>query len=63
MPCKCVQECDEKGGVVGTKFGMGMEDALLANGCAPGDIPSTLSRDIHNGTVTNNVLSPSLSVG
>lgn len=51
------------GGVVGTKVGMVMEDALLANGCAHGDIPSTLSRDIHNGTVANNVLSPSPSFG
>ncbi|CAL8362249.1 unnamed protein product [Merluccius merluccius] len=51
----CVQECDEKGSVEGTKVGPVMEGAMLANSCrAHGDIPSTLSGDVHNGTVANN---------
>ena len=41
---------------------MVMADALLANGCTHGEIPSTLSRDIYNGTVANNVPSPSRAV-
>ena len=47
--------------VVGAKGGMVMDDAVVVNGCAHNDVPSSLSRDFDDGMLANDIPSPSLS--
>ena len=50
------------GGVVGTKSSMVMDDAVVGNGCTHCDVPSTLPRNFHNGTLADDIPSPPSSL-
>lgn len=55
-----VQKCDHVGCVVWTKVGMAVEDTIsMCDGGTHCDVATTLARNIYNGSVTNDVPSPS----
>lgn len=60
---ECVQECEETGSVVGAKDGMVMEYPVVVDGSTQSNIPSTLARDIDDGTLADDISAPAPSFG
>ena len=59
-----VQKCENMGCVVWSKVGMTVEDTMcIGDGSAHCDVPTTLARNIYNGSVANDVSSPSSGLG
>lgn len=54
-----VQTCENVGCGIWTKVGMAVEDTILCDRSTHCDVATTLARDIYDGSVTNNVSTPS----